>query len=174
MATPGEPYPLNKSPFPNAPFRRPLAECVFSHVFFIPNGAGSVITCAPTLGAHAAHPSFWDPGWQLKISKMHQLSKTATGSPHLRPKCSLTAPLERKMSLLGGFGCPVWPPKCDCRPLLRTHYLVCLHCKMNILRRLWTLWERSLQHCPHLAPSGTNFLPLQSLPGSIWRLKWVA
>ena len=113
--------------------------------------------------------------WSVcSLPKMHKLSETAADSPHLPPKCSLTAPFDLKMGLLGSFGCPFWPPKCDSRPLLRTHYLLCFHCKMNILRRLWTLWERSLQHCPHLAPSGTNFLPLQSLPGSIWRLKWVA
>ena len=104
---PGEPYPLNNSPFPNGPFRRPFSKCLFSYMFFTPNGAGSVFTCAPVIDAHAAHPSFWDPGWEPKIWKMQWRFCTTTESPHLPPKCCSTHPLHLKMgrfgSLLGLF-----------------------------------------------------------------------
>ena len=69
MATPGEPYPLNNSPFPNGPCRRPVAECVFYHMFFDANGGNRVFTLAPGMRAHAAHPSFGEPGRTLKITK---------------------------------------------------------------------------------------------------------
>ena len=144
MATPGEPYPLNNSPFPNAPFRRPLAECVFSHVFFTPNGAGSVITCAPTLAAHAAHPSFWDPGWQLKILKMQHRLCTTTESPHLPPKCCSTHPWHLKMGRFGSLVASLLTKNRDSGSLLRTHYLLCFSAKTTNLRHLWAMWKPAL------------------------------
>ena len=122
---PWEPYPLNNPPFPNAPCWRPVAECVFSHMFFTTNGAASVFTLPPNIGAHAAHPSFWDPGRQQKIFNIQCRSRTATESPHVAPRPPWTDPLELKMCHLGGLRRPFSSKNGDSGVLLRTHYLLC-------------------------------------------------
>ena len=62
---PWEPYPLNNPPFPNAPCWRPVAECVFSHMFFTTNGAASGFTCAPQPQRSCYPPQLLGP-WPTK------------------------------------------------------------------------------------------------------------
>ena len=88
MATPGEPYPLNNPPFPNGPVSQPLAERVFSHMFFTANGAGSVF--------YAARPNFWDPGRPQEKHKTVLRSPTATESQKLSRTLALAAQVDVK------------------------------------------------------------------------------
>ena len=137
---PWEPYPLNNPPFPNAPCWRPVAECVFSHMFFTTNGAASSFTCAPSPSAHATHPSFWDPCRPQKILTNRWRSRPATESPHLALRPPWTDPLELKMCHLGSLKRPFSSKNGDSGVLLRTHYLLCFHSKNRILSRLRTVF----------------------------------
>ena len=96
MATPGEPYPLNNPPFPNGTVSQPLAERVFSYMFFTANGAGSVFTSTPDHLAHAAHPNFWDPGRSRQNHKTVLRSPTATESQKWSRTLALAAQVDVK------------------------------------------------------------------------------
>ena len=111
---PGEPYPLNNSPFPNSPGSHHLREVVFSHVFSTIFTGNVSFTIAPEVSHHAADPRFWGAGGTpesiekatpKRIDKKcaKEAAKDTQVIPKRPQKCSQNAPRSALEKVLDGI-----------------------------------------------------------------------
>ena len=135
MATPGSHTPLIIPPFLTALFRSLLPNVCFPTCFSLQMVPEAFLPAPQSLGAHAAHPNFWDPGRSRQNHKTVLRSPTATESQKWSRTLALAAHMDVKSRLFDSSGNRFPDQNCDRGPLLRTHYLLCFLSKKPISSR---------------------------------------